>query len=286
MLKVLDEIIRLFEYKLVSKGRSPSTIKTYLFFVKKFLDFIKKPPPYTQSDLELFFAKLRKDGTSEAKNPYDPVSLRLAYAAMKRFFQLMGWSWPFSSSDTPRLKDKAQPFYTFEDFQKMVRLAQKNPVHEAILWILWLTGCRRSQLCDIKVSDVNLKDGMIAIPGMKGGEPTVWRLPDHVVKLLNLVIGRRDPNSYLFKGKKGKIHPDTITWLVNHYAKKAGIEPKGAHGLRRGRATFLYKELGMRERELQSALGWKTPTMPHKYIQLVSQETRRIIYEKDPSYRI
>ena len=279
-------ILKLLKDKLIAKGRSDTTIKIYLFFVKKFLSFVNHPPPYSENDLVSFFAKLKEEGASERGRAYEQNSLRMVYRVMKRFFELMGWTWPFSKEDMPKLVEKPQPYVTFEDWKKMLNLARKNPVHTAMLWILWVTGCRREQLCRLLKKDFDPKSGKLTVPAMKGGQPVEWILPKPAVDAILQVISFKPHSPYLIPGKKGMIHPSTVTRVVDHYLKKAGIKARGAHSLRRGRATFLFKELGMRERELQAVMGWKTPTMPHKYIQLISEEERKRIYEKDPIYRL
>jgi len=120
----------------------------------------------------------------------------------------------------------------------------------AILELLFSTGLRVSELCNLNVDSVNLKRDEFPVRG-KGGKVRVVFLSDsarfHVKAYLNK---RKDMNEKLFP-----LTPRSIQRLIKHYAIKAGISRKVTpHIIRHSFATDLLSN-GADLRSVQALLG-------------------------------
>jgi len=114
-----------------------------------------------------------------------------------------------------------------------------NPVHQAAVRILLLTGQRRSEVARLARDEIN-------------GE--WWTIPEGRAK--NGVAHRVPLSSLACKSIKGSevwvfpsqfashVHPDTLTDMVPRVAEKADIEHCTTHDLRRTVGTFIQRKFG------------------------------------------
>ncbi len=93
----------------------------------------------------------------------------------------------------------------FEEFERMLQAC--TPAHEvgpltdinaarnrAILWLLWDTGIRLAELCDLRLANFNRDKGMIIVHG-KGEKERRIALGRNALRTLLLYIDRYRPNS-------------------------------------------------------------------------------------------
>ena len=107
------------------------------------------------------------------------------------------------------------------------------------------------------------------------GEDTVVRVMDKTTcDILDKYIRLRgipvDPSEFLFVKRGGRaVTIEYMAAMFRGYRTQLKWPPGvGWHSLRRGLTTWLY-EAGMREKEIQDLMGWKSPEMPGRYIKLV-----------------
>lgn len=105
----------------------------------------------------------------------------------------------------------------------------------------------------------------------KGGDRRVRTLDDDTITALNSYLAvRKSKDPHLFVSEQGITF--SVTTLGNRFrkiARASGFDKHiGLHAMRRGVTTWLF-QAGMRERELQELMGWKSITMPSQYVQLV-----------------
>jgi site-specific recombinase XerD len=119
----------------------------------------------------------------------------------------------------------------------------------AILAVLLYHGLRRQEVTLLKISDLQMRDGIqhLRIHG-KGGKLRYIPLHGDAAKSISLYLERTrtagDKSSFMFTGLRGSkagrsLSADGIYKLVCHYARQAGIDVAGlgVHGLRVTAAT-------------------------------------------------
>lgn len=152
-------------------------------------------------------------------------------------------------------------------------------LHAAILHVLFYMGLRKSELLDLKMGDLDSERGIAVLKVRgKGHRIRILPLTTQVKTAIEhyLFVCRRDKTrteEHLFIPTKNnrthilqkRMHPHSITYIVAHYAKKAGILKKiSPHSCR---ATCISNALDRKatQRSVQSLAGWSTPLMIQRY---------------------
>lgn len=261
--------------RLRARDRSEQTILRYQYFCRDFQSVCGVKASYGAGDVDKYLACLRERKLSQNY-------LKFAYYCLQSLYSFAEWKFPFKRGEMRWRTESPNKFYTFEEMMKVIAAARDSERDQAILWILWVTGCRRGDIVELRRRDHDFKKGEIRIPNVKAGRPVQWKLPGNVNVLLEKLVGKE----WLFSEGDKKLHPNTINAIVERWSVRAGVESKGPHSIRRGRSTYLFSKLGMREREVQEAMGWQTPQMVMRYIKLLPGEAHNKIVEKDPLYGV
>ncbi|MBC7240725.1 MAG: tyrosine-type recombinase/integrase, partial [Chloroflexi bacterium] len=133
----------------------------------------------------------------------------------------------------------------------------------AIFELLYASGLRISELVNLKVSDLNFKEGVLKCIGKGAKERMVPVGKDAlywIEKYLNevrpkLIQGKKDLGFLFLSKRGGKILRETVWHRFKLYISKAGLSTKyTVHSLRHTFATHLL-EGGADLRTLQEMLG-------------------------------
>lgn len=125
-----------------------------------------------------------------------------------------------------------------------------------VLELLATTGMRRAEICEIKIGDIQLTQGVYAINIVgKGDKERVIVASNEVMGIINKYMNMRgitmkDKDEYLLvshanrKSGSGKVSTNMIYRIVKHYAELADIDPDtiSPHTLRH---TFATQCIGM-----------------------------------------
>lgn len=112
---------------------------------------------------------------------------------------------------------------------------ERNPRNEALLLLLYLGGLRISEVCRLKVRDLQVSrdSGQITVFG-KGGKTRVVLLKPPIWADLAL-MRRNDPEAAVFRPREGRgyLNPSQVHRIVKKAAARAGMsEAASAHWLR------------------------------------------------------
>ena len=108
---------------------------------------------------------------------------------------------------------------------KRIFAVTTNLKHKCILMLLYSAGLRRSELLNLKVSDIDSERMVINIRGAKGMKDKISLLSDNLLKLLRIYYKEYKPKKYLFEGQKGgKYSPTSVANILKKAALKAGIK--------------------------------------------------------------
>ena len=132
-----------------------------------------------------------------------------------------------------------------------------------MLKLLFYTGLRVSELVNIKVSDIDIKNNKIFVNQGKGLKDHYVLFPEAFRLVLEAFLTNSNGKQYLFESNRGtKYTPRRIQQIVSGYMKNAGINAYpnrrlGPHIFRHQFLTFLTKK-GMSDAQIQLISGHST----------------------------
>lgn len=290
-------IIQFLEYLEIEKGRSLLTVKNYDHYLQGFLYFAKTKKVENPEDINLELVRqyrlnLNRTGEISKKTQnYYLIALRsfLKFLARRDIKTLAAEKIELAKTDETHI--------TFLDTDELEALIAKPDLttpqglrDRAILDLLFSTGLRVSELCNLKITDINLERSEFSIKG-KGGKIRVVFL-DHEAKesVRKYLDFRTDKNEYLFvsyghtntenehkiTGNDAPITPRSVQRMVTKYAHSAGITKQiTPHVLRHSFATDLLMG-GADIRAVQTLLGHSSITTTQIYTHVTDQHLQEV----------
>ena len=263
-----------------SLNYSPATVERYSQLARAFVAAAGDPRADPRGAVERFLSRLSAEGACGN-------TLRFAYYAIKTLYRYLGLPWPFDRREAPRPSRPRAPAPTMDEVMRVVRAAEAsgNLRDAAIIRLAAALGCRRSELAAMNRDDFDPVNMRVRVPSAKGEEP-VWRPVDpRTAELLQAYLSsRRDRSPAMFVGRGGRrLTPAELSIIARKYFRAAGLPYAGFHCFRRALTTELFRR-GLRERELQEAMRWRSATMPARYIHLMAGEVERKYIEAHPLF--
>jgi len=165
----------------------------------------------------------------------------------------------------------------------------RNNKEKLIVELLAYTGVRVSELCSIRVSDIDLENKSLKIRGGKGDKDRLVIFSDKIVpdlkKYIMEIKERKGKAEFLFPtAKSKKISPVTVERIIRNLARRAGINKKVTpHVLRHTFATSLLRN-GADIRIIQVLLGHASISTTQIYTHVDDGALRRSYEKYAPSY--
>lgn len=161
---------------------------------------------------------------------------------------------------------------------------------KAILELLYTSGIRSAELCNLTLFDVQKEYGTVTIKAGKGNKDRVVPVGQIAMGYLDEYIehGRKrfknhDKIPWLFVGLRGtKMHVPNIAPIVQKYAKRAGIKRHTcAHMIRHTTATLMLRN-GAPIRVVQELLGHNSLNTTEIYTQVEISDLRKVHRKTHP----
>jgi len=296
----MDKIINQFlEYLEVEKGLSTNTTDNYKFYLRRFADFAKQAgvasPAKISKELvhryRLWLNRLKKGGEGLKKNTqnYHLIALR---GFLKYLVKTDVKSLEPEKVELAKQEQRQVDFLEGVDLERILEAPLKIDLPDiirrrdkAILELFFSTGLRVSELCKLKIENINLKKDEFTVRG-KGAKLRVVFLSETARRWLGDYLKvRPDLNPYLFvghdKAASGRdeqigLSPRSVQRLVEKYAKVAGITKEVTpHTLRHSYATDLLMN-GADIRSVQAMLGHSSITTTQVYTHITDQQLRDV----------
>lgn len=255
------------ETELKLRGFSPRTVKTYLFYNQKFLEFIKKEPKdATEDDIRKYLA----DKMSSGKISTSSVSLMKA--ALKFFYDDM-LKKGIVNIKAPKISNRLPVVLTRAEVKRLID-STKNEKHRLMLMLLYSSGLRLSECINLKYGDIDLDDGMGWVRSGKGKKDRMFILSEKLRDALKLKEAKAI--DYVFTGRNGPMKARGVQKLVENAAKRAKIDkPVHVHTLRHTFATHLL-ENGTDIRKIQKLLGHSNLQTTQIYTSVSTEELKKV----------
>ncbi|MBC7000848.1 tyrosine-type recombinase/integrase [Cytophaga sp. FL35] len=237
--------------KLELKRYSNNTARTYISFFEMFINHYKEKELHSidESDIRTFLQSLIHKKVS---NSY----LNQVINSIKFYYEVvLGMPNRFYGIERPRKESKLPKVISKEEIIAIIENTN-NIKHRCIVKLLYGSGLRRSEILNLKISDVDSKRMLIRVRSGKGNKDRYTLLSRSTLDDLRLYYKEWKPRDYLFEGRKAsKYTAESVLNVVKKAAAKAGIRNSVTpHVLRHSFATHLL-ESGTDLRQIQVLLG-------------------------------
>ncbi|MFM8787665.1 MAG: tyrosine-type recombinase/integrase [Bacteroidota bacterium] len=152
-----------------------------------------------------------------------------------------------------------------------------NRKHRAMLSLIYACGLRRSEVLNLRPSDIQSDRGLLFVASAKGAKDRVVPLSSKLLIQLREYYRDYRPKVFLFEGQcGGKYSPKSLQLVFRHALEKAGIhKPATLHWLRHSYATHLL-ESGTDIRYIQELLGHSSSRTTELYTHVSNRQLQQI----------
>jgi integrase/recombinase XerD len=234
---------------------SPRTRETYLSALDFYFRYFSPEDPMeiTEDEISLFI--------------YDYI-IRLGYSAsyqnqmvsaIKTFYLISGKGKVNPDFlERPR-RSRALPKVFSKEEVSMILNSARNSKHKLLLWLIYSCGLRRSEVTNIRLSDLDRERSIIHIREGKGRVDRIVPVSAKVWDKMDEYMSSYKPREYVFEGQTGgRYSSESVYHVFKDALLRAGINKDvGVHSLRHSYATHLH-ENGLDIRYIQELLGHKS----------------------------
>lgn len=246
------EVPQAFSDKLKRQRYSPRTLKTYVALFREFINHYPEvaPPDINEDQIRAYqnyLVETKKVSTSTQNQ---------AINAIKFYYEkVLGWEKQDYWIERPRKERQLPKVLSEGEVLSMLEVSQ-NIKHRCIIALLYSTGLRRGELCQLRKEDLHFDRNQVYIRGGKGKKDRVSLLSATLRRLLQNYLDTYRPNYWVFEGPNRKPYsPSSVGKVVEKAGRQAGILQKVTpHMLRHSFATHLMDH-GTDTRHIQLLLG-------------------------------
>lgn len=272
----------------IGLDKSVKTVEAYVSDIMNLLTYLHSKGMKRVSSLKgdtiiSYLAYQKSLGRSDA-------SLHRYYIAIKSFCHYLRITRAISDDicldvKAPRFKREAPYVPSKEEIERVLEQPNLSTLigvrDKAILELLYSSGLRASELCNLDIKDCG--DMQVTIRAGKGGKNRTIPITQQAYETIaNYILRRGTEPGYLFKTLYGKrVLRQTLTKLVSQYGKKAGIPEISAHTIRHACATHLLEQ-GAELVLIQKILGHSSVATTQIYTQLSSNTMQEMFKQYHP----
>lgn len=158
----------------------------------------------------------------------------------------------------PAKKPKRLPkVLNADDFRRFYKIVDQadDVQHALMLRLLFYTGVRVSELCNMQIADVDLENCKIRINQGKGSKDRYVLFGKTFATALRTHIAAHPKNRWLYQTRRNsKYSTRRVQQIVKDYAEKADVKAT-PHTFRHQAITWLTRHSGMADAELQLITG-------------------------------
>lgn len=276
----LEEKVTLYIAHKKLEGHSKETLKGYIYFFRKFADRVNKPVNTISTvDLRMYLAEETKDNANTtANNKIEKI---------KAFFQWLQDEEYIISNPARKLKGVKTPKRLRDglNIEQVLKLneACKDHRERAIFEFFCSTGCRVSEVANIKLEHINWTERSVRIIG-KGDKERRVLFDERCKFALELYIKHQRITStdYLFVATKlphNGMRPKSFQTIIHNIQYRAGIvQSVFPHKLRHTFATLAVNR-GVNVVALQNLMGHDSPDTTQRYFR-INMDTLKTEYKK------
>jgi len=248
-------IISEYTNVLIAQRYSRRTIKQYSAAMIKYIEHINRKAiqEHSASDVNGYLAYISKKNISESY-------INATYSAIKLYYEKVAFipDFQFDRMKRPR-KSKYLPTILSKSEINRILTACTNLKHSTLLYTLYSSGMRLTEVLNLRVEDVWWDRNQIIIKAGKGKKDRIVMLSRVLKEILSLYADKYKPIHWLFEGRDRRTQyaSSSVQKVVKRAVNKAGIYKRiTPHTLRHCFATHLM-DSGTDVRFIQELLGHK-----------------------------
>lgn len=286
----LDDFIT---YIRAERGLSPHTVEAYQRDGLAFFTFLKshgieEMGTVRQETIIDYLAQLQEQQYAPASIARNFITLKVLFRFLKREGILEHN--PAFYLDTPKLWQLLPETLSQEEVDRLLSQPDRNHPQgardAAILELLYASGLRASELCRIRIRDID--QGTVRVFGKGGkerlvpvGEPALLAVEHYLKNYRSEEWDKKE--AFLFVSRKGRAIDRIGVWkIIKNYIKKAGISKRiSPHSLRHTFATHLLNH-GAELRVIQEMLGHASIHSTDRYTHVSKTHLQEAFYAFHP----
>jgi integrase/recombinase XerC len=273
------------EYLGVERGASPHTLRNYSIDLAEFTEFLRREGSSpTAADARLVRAYLawlhqRRLAKSSIARKLASVRSCLRFLARRGVIPQN----PARQVRSPRLPQRLPSFLPKDEskdlLDRAVEPSETGWRDHALLELLYATGIRVAECCQLDDDDLDRRHGTVRVVG-KGDKERMVPVGDTALAALDsYLVLRRNADGPLFTNHRGgRLTPRSVQRIVGRRARLSGIDRRVTpHTLRHTFATHMLGE-GADLRLIQELLGHSRLSTTQRYTH-VSPEHLMKVYD-------
>ena len=288
-------IIKYKQYLKLEKSLSHNTVEAYLTDLDKLFAYLELEEidltDVTLENLETFSAGLHDIGIHSRSQARILSGVRSFF----RFLVLEGYlaQDPSELLESPQIGRHLPDVLSVEEIDSLIgaidRTSREGQRNRAILETLYSCGLRVSELCNLRLSDLYLKEKFIRVEG-KGSKQRLVPISSRAIHELQLYFADRNQGlikpgyeDFVFISRFGKnISRIMVFHIIKELAEQIGLKKAiSPHTFRHSFATHLL-EGGANLRAIQCMLGHESIGTTEIYTHLDRSRLRQEILEHHP----
>lgn len=290
-----ENILKFKDYLKYERNYSEYTIVNYIDDLKKFEDFLNRESLDYENieygDIRRYLMYLKKD--LNEKNS----SICRNLSAIRTFYNFLinkGYTKdnPFIYISGPKKEKRLPRYFEYNEMEEMFNVPNlKDPFGQRdrlILELLYASGMRVGELCNIKVKDINRSERKIIILG-KGNKERIAYYGEYCEEILDLYLkdGYNKLNKksieYLLINNKGtRLTERGVRDILNRIIAKTSIDKNiSPHMIRHTFATHLINE-GCNILSVQKLLGHESIAATSIYTHVSENHLKEVYYKSFP----
>jgi integrase/recombinase XerD len=279
----------------VEKGLSDNTIQAYRRDMAKFAAFAAKRGLGT--------AEVRREhvvdflGSLYRRN-LDSRSVARHLVTIRHFFRFSLTEGvieddPAANIESPKFRQSLPEFLSVEEVDRLLRQPDATDIvgirDKAMIELMYSTGLRVSELCGLRISDLQMDPGCLRCIG-KGNKERLVPVGHKALEAVQTYLreARKDlshgvASPYLFLNQKGhKLNRIAFWKILGEYGRKAGLRKAlTPHMLRHSFATHLL-DRGADLRSVQMMLGHSDISTTQIYTHVVEERLKQVYKTHHP----
>lgn len=257
--------------KLELKKYAANTIRSYVSCFERFLNFYKNDDVNALNEQHI-----REYLSHLVQKRHSNAYINQAVNAIKFYYEIvLDMPNRFYEIERPRKEHKLPKVISKEEVLAII--AHTNNIkHRCIVSLLYSAGLRRSELINLKISDIDSKRMLIRVDGAKGNKDRYTLLSVKLLTDLRIYYKAWKPKTYLFEGQNGGQYSGaSINKILHRACDNSKIKRISAHTLRHSFATHLL-EAGTDLRYIQNLLGHSSTKTTEIYTHVATNIIKNI----------
>ena len=285
--KINKSISSFSEYLLYQKGLSQNTVDSYKSDLTKLSNYLQNQD-LSKTTIDNFFIDMSEFN-------YSSSTKKRMHSSIKNFLKYINENEDYESIDISDIKLKSSKklpeVLSITDIENMINFYNHETYldsrNRTVIDVLYSTGCRVSELCDINISDIDLDEKYLKLKG-KGSKQRIVPIGSMLYKNLMQYLNVREKflqnrGEPLFLSKsKNKLDRTAVFRIIKKTAKNISLQTDvHPHTLRHSAATHML-EGGCDLRTVQEFLGHSSVSTTQIYTKVTKEFLEEAFTESHP----